>query len=198
MLFSHVWGLASHTKEEWQDIDKHHEGIGASLSHLLLMALIPAICGYFSTVHIGWKVGANSFSLTSDSAIFMSVAMYAAMVTVVLCLAYAALWMAKTFNTDTSYQQTLELSAYVATPIYMVGFAALYPEPWFVMVAGLVGVTYAVYLLYTGVPIIMHIPEERGFIFASSLVTVGLVMLVTVLISTVILWSSGAGPIFAN
>jgi hypothetical protein len=80
----------------------------------------------------------------------------------------------------------------------MVGFAALYPEPWFVMVAGLVGVTYAVYLLYTGVPIIMHIPEERGFIFASSLVTVGLVMLVTVLISTVILWSSGAGPIFAN
>ncbi|WP_026958665.1 MULTISPECIES: Yip1 family protein [Aliagarivorans] len=198
MLFSHVWGLASHTKEEWKDIDQHHEGIGASLLHLLLVALIPAICSYFSTVHIGWHVGDNRFYLTAGSALYMSVAMYGALTIGVMSLAYAALWMAKTFNADTTYQQTLELSAYVATPLFMVGFATLYPEPWFVMLAGLVGVAYAVYLLYTGVPIIMHIPEERGFIYASSLVTVGLVMLVCIMISTVILWSTGTGPVFTN
>ncbi|RKF17857.1 YIP1 family protein [Alginatibacterium sediminis] len=198
MLMTHVWGLYAHTKQEWHDIDRNHAGISSSISHILLIALIPAICAYVSTVYLGWKVGNNSFYLTPDSALFMSIAMYCALVIGVVGLAFAAQWMAKTFNANTTYQQTLELSAYIATPIFMVGFSALYPHPWFIMIAGFIGVAYAVYLLYTGVPIIMHIPEERGFIYASSLVTVGLVMLVSIMIATVILWSSGVGPVFSN
>jgi hypothetical protein len=40
----------------------------------------------------------------------------------------------------------------------------------------------------------MNIPEEKGFIYASSVVTAGLVLLVALMGSSVILWSLGFGP----
>ena len=63
----------------------------------------------------------------------------------------------------------------------MSALAAFIPELWFVVCAGMVALAYSVYLLYTGVPILMHIPEERGFIYASSVVTCGLILLVIIL-----------------
>ncbi|RMF12944.1 MAG: DUF1282 domain-containing protein, partial [Gammaproteobacteria bacterium] len=63
---------------------------------------------------------------------------------------------------------------------------------------GLIGLAYALYLLYEGLPILMNIPEERGFMFASSVLTVGLVMLVGLLAITVIIWSVGFGPVYVS
>jgi hypothetical protein len=53
-------------------------------------------------------------------------------------------------------------------------------------------------LLYVGIPIFMDIPEERGFIFASSILTVGLCSLVGLMAATAILWGSGIAPQFMN
>jgi hypothetical protein len=128
----------------------------------------------------------------------MSVAMYIALIGGVFALALLAHWMAHTFGAEPTSTQTLELAAYTSTPLFMVGFAGLYPELWVVMVIGLIGLAYSVYLLYVGVPILMHIPEERGFIYASSVVTCGLVLLVCILTATAILWSSGFGPAFTH
>jgi len=80
----------------------------------------------------------------------------------------------------------------------MSGVAALYPELWFVTMVFLAGVAYSVYLLYTGVPILMHIPEERGFIYASSVVTAGLIMLVVLMVTSAILWTNGFGPSYIS
>ncbi|EAS65300.1 hypothetical protein VAS14_06253 [Photobacterium angustum S14] len=44
----------------------------------------------------------------------------------------------------------------------------------------------------------MHIPEERGFIYASSIVTAELVLLVSIITSSAILWSHGFGPEFIH
>ena len=163
------------------------------------MALIPPICAYYSSAHIGWSIGVGDpIFLTEQSALIIAGAMYFALITGVMALAYLTLWMSRTFGSDPTYTQALELSAYTATPVFMVGLAALFPVVWFVMLVGLAGIAYSIYLLYTGVPIIMHIPEERGFIYASSVVTCGLVLLVAILASTVIMWNVGFGPMFVN
>ena len=62
----------------------------------------------------------------------------------------------------------------------------------------LVAAGAAVYLLYAGVPIMMDIPPEKGFLFASAVLAVGLVALVGLLASTVVLWSYGLGPAFMS
>ncbi|GAD28901.1 conserved hypothetical protein [Photobacterium leiognathi lrivu.4.1] len=43
-----------------------------------------------------------------------------------------------------------------------------------------------------------HIPEEHGFIYASSIIRIGLVLLVSIITSSVILWSYGFGPEFVH
>ncbi|MCE9678236.1 YIP1 family protein [Shewanella sp. AS1] len=197
MILNHLMGLYTHPKEEWHTIEQNHEAVKSSLSHILLIALIPAVCTYFASTTIGWELGvAEPLLLTETSAIMMSVCMYFGLITGVFALAYLAYWMAKTFDAKPSYTQALELAAYTATPLFMVGFSALYPSLWFMMLIGLAGLSYSVYLLYTGVPIIMNIPEEKGFIYASSVVTAGLVLLVALMASSIILWSFGLGPIY--
>jgi hypothetical protein len=148
--------------------------------------------GYYSSVHLGWSIGSGeAVFLTHDSALLIAIAMYFALIAGVFALAYLAHWMAVTFGAKPTFTQTLELAAYTATPVFMSSFAAFLPELWFVVCVGLVALAYSVYLLYTGVPILMHIPEERGFIYASSVVTCGLILLVIILAATAILWTNG-------
>ena len=197
MILNHIWGLYAHPKTEWHTIDRNHESISSSLSHILLIALVPSVCMFYSTAYIGWRIGVGEpIFLSTGSAALMSIATYFALVVGVFALAYLTNWMSRTFGTEPNFIHALELAAYTATPLFMVGFSALYPAPWFMMLVGFAGLAWSIYLLYTGVPILMHIPEEQGFIFASSVVTVGLVLLVAILASTVILWSVGFGPSF--
>ncbi|MFC6440490.1 Yip1 family protein [Bowmanella sp. JS7-9] len=198
MILNHLWGLYAHPKEEWQTIEKRHESLSHSLSHILLVALIPALCSYYSAVHMGWSIGVGDpIVLTESSAAFVSVGMYAGLIAGVFALAYLIQWMGVTFDARPSFAQAMELAAYTATPLFMVGFAALYPVLWFVALVGLIGLSYSVYLLYAGVPILMDIEEEKGFIYSSSVVTCGLVLLVSLMAGSVILWSFGAGPVLA-
>jgi hypothetical protein len=195
MILNHIWGIYAHPKEEWQTIEQRHESFTYSLIHILTVALIPSICGYYAAGHIGWTIGAGDpIKLTQNSALLMATAMYFALVTGVFALAYLIQWMAQTFDSAPTYTQALELSAYTSTPLLMIGLAALFPTLWFVVIAGLAALAYSIYLLYTGIPIMMNIPEEKGFIYASSVVTCGLILLVSILAATAILWSLGFGP----
>jgi len=194
MILNHIWGLYAHPKEEWQTIEKRHESLAYSLIHILVVALIPAICSYFATAHIGWSIGAGDLiKLPENAALLMSIAMYAGLVVGVFGLAYLIQWMAVTFDAKPDFTQCLELAAYTATPLLMVGLTALYPVLWFMTLAGLAALSYSVYLLYSGVPIMMNIPEEKGFIYASSVVTCGLVLLVTLMAASAIMFGMGFG-----
>jgi hypothetical protein len=199
MILGHLFGIYAHPKQEWRTIDREHEGVTKSLSHILIIATLPPLFAFISSVFIGWKIGVGQpIYLTQTSALSMSIAMYFALVVGVFALAYLSYWMSHTFGSTPTYTQALELAAYTATPLFMISIAALYPHIWFLMIAGLLGIAYSVYLLYTGVPILMHIPEERGFIYSSSIVTCGLVLLVSILAGSVILWEYGLGPQFSH
>jgi len=195
MILNHIWGLYAHPKDEWQTIEKRHESLMYSMMHILVVALIPAICGYYAAAHIGWTIGVGDpIKISQSSAQLMATAMYCALVTGVFALAYLIQWMAKTFDSKPSFIQSLELAAYTATPILMAGITALFPVLWFVTLAGLAAVCYSVYLLYSGVPIMMNIPEEKGFIYSSSVVTCGLVLLVGIMAFSAVMWTMGFGP----
>ena len=195
MVLNHIWGLYTHPKKEWQSIEKQHENINYSLIHILLIALIPAICAFYAAAHIGWTIGSGDpVKLTESSATMMAIAMYIALIAGVFALAYLIYWMAVTFDAKPNFTQSLELAAYTATPIFMIGITALLPVLWFIVIAGIAGICYSVYLLYSGVPIMMNIPEEKGFIYSSSVVTSGLLLVVAILGASAIMWTMGFGP----
>ena len=199
MILNHIWGLYAHPKEEWHVIEKRHESLSYSLMHILTIALIPVICSYYAAAYIGWTIGVGDpIKISVASAQIMAISMYFGLVIGVFSLAYLIQWMAKTFDSKPDFVQALELAAYTATPMLMVGITALFPVLWFVALAGIAAVAYSIYLLYSGVPIMMNIPEEKGFIYSSSVVTAGLVLLVTLMAFTAMMWTMGFGPEFVS
>ncbi len=199
MILNHIWGLYAHPKDEWQTIEKRHESLMYSLMHILVVALIPAICGYYAAAHIGWTIGVGEpIKISPSSAQIMAISMYIALVLGVFLLAYLIQWMAKTFDSNPTFVQSLELAAYTATPMLMVGITTLFPVLWFVALAGIAAVSYSVYLLYSGVPIMMNIPEDKGFIYSSSVVTCGLVLLVAIMALSAMFWTTGFIPEYVS
>jgi len=200
MFLSHVWGLMLHPEDEWKSIHKEHCTITKCYcSHVLLLAAIPAVFGYLGTTRVGWQIGAReAVRLTPDSALSIALLFYFTILAAVFTVGALIHWMGKTYGSRQPLAQCVALAAYTATPLFLISVMLLYPVLWLNLVLGLPALAYTVYLLYTGVPIMMDIPKERGFLFASAVLAVGLVMLVGVLAASVILWSAGAGPVFTS
>ena len=170
-----------------------------ALTHIAFISLIPSLVAYYSSAHTGWSIGAGDIiRLSENTAIMMGIGMYFGLIAGVVALAVLIHELAKAFDATPTYTQSLELAAYTATPLFMVGFAGLYPELWVVMTALLVGISYSVYLLYSGVPILMHMPEDKGFIYSSSVVTCGLVLLVILMTGSILVWGLYGGPVFVH
>ena len=200
MFLSHVWGLMFHPEEEWRTIRKERCTVTRCYcSHVLLLAAIPAIAGYIGTTQVGWQVTAREVhKLTPDSALQIAILFYLTMLVAVFTVGQLIHWMGRTYGAKQSPPQCIALAAYTATPLFLIGIMLLYPLLWLNLLLGLPALAYTVYLLYTGVPVMMGISRERGFLFASAVLAVGLVMLVGVLAATVILWGAGIGPVFAS
>lgn len=119
---------------------------------------------------------------------------YLAMIAGVVGMGAMIQWMASTYGKPQSLSRCVVFSAYVATPLFIIGLMLFYPILWLNMLLGLPAVAYSVFLLYSGIPIVMEMDKEKGFLFASAVVGLGLVAMVAILATTVILWGYGFGP----
>ncbi len=198
MMLNHVWGLFAHPQEEWLEIrSEARANRNRYLSHLLLLAAIPAICAYIGATKVGWQyVPGQTGLLTEQSAMAMACAAYLAMLGATFFIGFFVHWMAHTYGTTPSMRKCIIFAAYNATPMFVAGVLALYPSLMLTILGIAAAASYSVYLLYLGIPIMMGIPKERGFLFSTSVLAVGLVVLVSMLAGTVIVWGMGFGPVW--
>lgn len=96
-------------------------------------------------------------------------------------MGFGIYWLAKTFDVKPDPMRCIELAVFTSVPLFLVGFAALFPVMYIDILIGLIGVAASVYLLYIGIPIFMHIPQTQGFVYASWVVSLGLIMLIVFL-----------------
>ncbi|WP_017939590.1 Yip1 family protein [Zestomonas thermotolerans] len=197
-MIHHVVGLFTHPDQEWQEIRGEEETISHMyLTHVLILAAIPAISAYIGTTQVGWSIGGGApVTLTEGSALAMTILSYLAMLVGVGVMGAFIHWMARTYDANPTMTQCVVFAAYTATPLFIGGLAALYPNLWLAMIVGTAAICYTVYLLYVGIPTFMNIPKEEGFLFSSSVLAVGLVVLVAMIALSVVLWGSGIGPVY--
>ncbi|WP_213879939.1 Yip1 family protein [Pseudomonas sp. dw_358] len=200
-MIHHVVGLFTHPDQEWQHIrGEKEESLGhLYLTHTLILAAVPAIAAYIGTTHLGWMIGdRTALVLTADNALWMALMSYAAMLGGVAVMGMFIHWMARTYDAKPSMPRCVAFATYTATPLFIGGLAALYPHLWLGMLVGSASICYTVYLLYVGLPTFMSVGREEGFLFASSVLAVGLVVLVAIIALTVIIWGLGVGPVYAG
>ena len=200
MFLSHVWGLFAHPAQEWESIRKERCSIGKCYcTHVLFLAAIPAISGFIGTTQIGWQIGSSEVvKLTTDSALVIAILTYITMLVAIFSIGWMIHWMGKTYGTEQPLPQGIALAAYSGTPLFLIGLMFLYPVLWLNMIVGLPALAYTVYLLYAGLPTMMQVNKEQGFLFASAVLSLGMVVLVAVLTIVVLLWGFGVGPVFTS
>ncbi|MDM8545066.1 Yip1 family protein [Candidatus Venteria ishoeyi] len=201
MTFRYLWGLLYQPALTWAMIRDTPCSMGACYArHVLILPLIPAISAYFGMTQIGWKMGfiQNSVFLTPESALPMAVLSWLAMVAGVFFMAYMLRWMSSTYAANPNFTQCILLALYIVSPLMLSGFMFIYPMLWINLLLALPALTYTIYLLYLGLPIVMQIPEERGFLFSSAILMVGLIVLVAMLAMTALLWGYGLAPNFTS
>ncbi len=196
----HLIGIFFNPREEWAKIREDNDSaVGHFLKFVVIIGLLPPIAWYFGSTEIGWTIGGRTIRLTQESAQPIIVLFYLSILVGVTVLGYMVHWMSETYEAHTStISKGMAIAAYTCTPLLVCGVIGFYPILWLDIILGCAAAGYSVYLLYIGVPIVMQIPEERGFLFASAMVGVGLVMCAALLGATVILWEMGAMPVFSD
>ncbi|MFT4928694.1 MAG: hypothetical protein ACI8WB_004814 [Phenylobacterium sp.] len=194
---NHILGLFTHPQREWLKIGKDNDSIIKHyLGFIIIIALIPVVGWYYGLTQIGWTLGDHLIKITEDSALRVLALFYLAMLGGVGMLGFMVHWMADTYKAETTYAKGVGIAAYSCTPLFIAGACGFYPILWLDIILVTAAACYAVYLLYLGVPTVLDIPKERGYLFASAMIAVGLVMTVALMGATVILWSMGAMPVF--
>jgi len=200
-MIQHTFGLLVRPSAQWQAIaDLPPSSFRNLLLYPCLFAILPAVAWYYGTSQVGWTVGdhGDPIKLTVASARQISILFYLGMIGCVAAIGYFIHWMSDTYGADSSLTKGIVITGLTSTPLFIAGMVGFYPLLWVDLLIGVGAVSWSVYLLYLGIPIVMKIPEERGFLFSSAVVGVALVMLICLMVGSVILWEYGAAPAFTD
>jgi hypothetical protein len=181
----------------WSDIGRSTpSALRLLLTHTVPWALVPALSWYYGVTRVGWQLGEEPpLKIAPDSALAICALFYVAMLVGVAFLGYMIHWMAATYAASRStVGRGVAIATYAATPYFVAGLLGLQPSLWFDLAVGVLIACHCLYLLYLGVPIVMEIPAERGFLFASAVVAIALVGMVAMMGGTALLWDLGAEP----
>ncbi|ROL64900.1 Yip1 family protein [Pseudomonas vranovensis] len=195
-MSTHLVQLFTHPADAWMEIRQEEELHPRHyLPHLLLMALIPALCLFIGTTSIGWSLaGTERVRLSVASAAELGVLLYACCVLGVMIMGGFIRWMSRTFDARPSLNQCIGFAAYTATPYFVAGVAGLYPGRWLALIVLGAASAYATFLLYVGLPTFLRLRKEDGLLYSTSVWAVGLLVLVTILVSMILFWFNVLSP----
>jgi hypothetical protein len=200
-MIQHTFGLLTRPSAQWRTIAELPESSFRTLIlYPCIFAILPAVAWYYGTSRVGWTVGdhGETIKLTVESARQITVLFYLAMLGSVAVIGYFVHWMSDTYGANSSLTKGIVIVGLTSTPLFIAGLVGFYPLLWIDLLIGVAAVSWSVYLLYLGIPIVMGIPEERGFLFSSAVVGVALVILICMMVGSVILWDYGAAPAFTD
>jgi hypothetical protein len=106
--------------------------------------------------------------------------------------------MAVTYDASQSLGRCFALMAVVGAPLAIGSVIHLYPNAFINVLVLVPTLIWSMYLLYRGLPVVLHTGPNRGMLMASALIAYLLVAAVSLLGVTVALWGSGLGPLIGN
>jgi len=185
-LQTRVTGILARPADEWRTIAAESADVPSLLrDYAAPLAAIPAVCQFIG----GTLVGVPGFFGTYRMGLVSGLA--GAIVAWVMSLLGA--WiaaiviekLAPTFQSTGSTVQALKLVVYSMTPVWVLGVLYLIP-PLAALV--ILGVIYAVYLFYLGVPVMMHTPSNQviPYMVVSAVVIILISFLLGVVTATLV------------
>tara|TARA_B100002019_G_C21180653_1_gene553483 strand:+ start:20 stop:607 length:588 start_codon:yes stop_codon:yes gene_type:complete len=189
-------GLRFNEEKDYSDISKKRYSLFGLAVQFLITAFIPALCGYIGFTQTGWiSPSGNIHIVVPENANTLAVLTYLTYIFTIFILGNAIYWMRDTYNAKNITQSTAFIFAYYCSiPFLFASITFLYPHALINSIALVIAIAYSVKLLFKGLYKISGIEPERGFLYASSVLTVVLVGFVCILVLSTILWINGFLP----
>lgn len=173
-LIDHAKGILLQPRDTWPAIEAEAADVaGLYTRYLMVLAAIPAVCGFIGMSLIG--IGAFGVSVrvpVVPGLVNMGVS-YGLSLAGVFVLALIVDALAPTFGGQKSSLQALKLAVYASTAALLGGVFTLLPS---LAMLGLLAALYSVYLLYTGLPVLMRNPPEKTLAYTAVVLVAAIVM----------------------
>jgi hypothetical protein len=167
-LIERVQSIVLRPKQTWPVIAAEPGDVATIYSrYVVILAAIPAICAF-----IGWTlVGGGAFGVTYRlpiaTGLVQMVVGYLLSLAIVYVLALIVNALAPTFGGSKDLVAALKVVAYGSTAGFLGGVFSLLPA---LALLGLLASFYSIYLIYTGLPVLMRCPPEKAGAYTAVVV----------------------------
>lgn len=160
------------------------------------LLLLPPVFAFIGASNFGWRLGAaEPLRMETNALLLVSVGYLFVLLFGLVSTAVISRWMATTYGANTNLGRHIALITIVGEPLAVASIVHLYPNVLLNVLIFIPTVIWSMYLLYTGIPVALETPAERGMLMASSLVGWLLVAAVSLLGLSMSLWTLGVGPL---
>jgi hypothetical protein len=188
-LFARVKGILLQPKDEWPKIDAEPATIGGIYSnYVVYLVAVPVLCTLIGSLVFGYGFAGVTYRPSFFGAVATAIVQYGLQLGGVYVFALIIEALAPRFGGNKDRVSAFKLAAYSATASWLAGVFTLVPALGILSILGL----YSLYLLYTGVPILMKVPADKALSYTAAIIVIGIVIgLVAAALSTCILPSRG-------
>ncbi|MEO8151760.1 MAG: Yip1 family protein [Rhizobacter sp.] len=157
----------------WPVIEQESTDVAALYkNYLLILAAIPAVAQFIGMSVIGFGGFGMHIRMPFMWGLTEMVLRYVISLVMVYVLALIVDALAPSFNGTKNQINALKLVAYGSTAGFVGGIFGLIPSLW---VLGLLASLYSIYLIYTGLPVLMKCPPEKAAGYTAVVIVCGIV-----------------------
>ncbi|HEX8514178.1 MAG TPA: Yip1 family protein [Allosphingosinicella sp.] len=155
-------------KTEWPVIDSEPDSIGGIYkNYVVILAAIPPVCLLIGMFTFGGRF------LPMNYLIAQAVIGYLVALASVYILALIIEALAPSFGGTKDRVKAFKVAAYASTAAWVVGIFYLLPQ---LLILGLVGALYSLYLLYLGLPVLMKTPADKSVVYTVAIIVAAIVI----------------------
>ncbi len=183
-------------KPTWETIDTEPaDTAGLYTGYLMLLAAIPAVCGFIGMSVIGMGFMGVSVRAPFVSGLVNMVVSYVLSLVGVFVLSLIINALAPKFGGQSNQLQALKVAVYASTAALVGGVFTLLPA---LAMLGLVASLYSIYLLYTGLPVLMKSNREKSGAYTAVVILAAIVLGLVVGAISALITPRGASPFAAG
>lgn len=173
-LFTRAAAIIARPRAEWPRIAEEEPNIAAIyLRYVMPLAAIPAIASALGASLVGIELpGMGVIRMEPGQAVVSGAFQYAMQLATIYVMALVLAWLAPRFGGNGDRAAAFKVVAYAWTPAWLAGVFNLMPTLSFLTLLGL----YAVYLIHTGLPAVMNVPQRRALMVTALLVLIGITL----------------------
>ena len=181
-LLQRVLDILMRPRETWLQINAENGNPGRIyLGYLVFLAAIPAVAGFIGYSLVGVGAFGISVRVPVVQGLVSMVVGYVLSLAMVYVLALIANMLAPRFQAQQDMGSAFKLVAYASTAGMLGGVFSILPS---LAMLGLLAALYSVYLLYTGIPVLMKAPQEKAVGYTAALVVCGILAGIVVGLAT--------------